>query len=81
MMGQESLPGDSDLQAVSGKEYIECQPRFVIMAKMSTCPCGWTIISPQGEGDVKKHMMMHLRDAHPGTIMTEDEIGKTIKTV
>ena len=53
----------------------------VIMAKMSTCPCGWTIISPQGEGDVKKHMMMHLRDAHPGTVMTEDEIGKTIKTV
>ena len=51
------------------------------MAKMSTCPCGWTIISPQGEGDVKKHMMIHLRDAHPGTVMTEDEIGKTIKTV
>ncbi len=54
---------------------------LVIMGKMSTCPCGWTIISPQGEGDVKKHMMIHLRDAHPGAAMSEDEIGKTIKTV
>jgi len=53
----------------------------VIMGKMSTCPCGWTIISPQGEGDVKKHMMIHLHDALPGAAMSEEEIGKTIKTV
>ncbi len=51
------------------------------MGKMSTCPCGWTIISPQGEDDVKKHMIIHLRDTHPGTAVTEAEIGKTIKTV
>ena len=51
------------------------------MAKMLTCPCGWTIISPQGEEDVKKHIMMHLHDTHPGTNMTEEEIRKIIKTV
>jgi len=51
------------------------------MAKMSTCPCGFTVISPRGDEDVKKHMSIHLKDAHPGTSMTEEELGKTIKTV
>ncbi len=51
------------------------------MAKMSTCPCGFTVISPQGEEDIKKHMSMHLRDSHPGTNVTEEELGKTIKSV
>ena len=51
------------------------------MAKMSTCPCGFTVISPRGDEDVKKHMSIHLKDAHPGTSMTDEEIGKTIKTV
>jgi predicted small metal-binding protein len=48
---------------------------------MLTCDCGWTIISPQGEGDVKKRAMMHLRDAHPGMSMTEEETRKLIKSV
>jgi len=52
-----------------------------MMASMLTCPCGWTIISPQGVGDVKKHTVMHLHDIHPGMTMTEEEIGKIIKTV
>jgi len=51
------------------------------MGKMSTCPCGFTIISPQGEEDVKKHMSIHLRDVHPGTSVTDEELRKTIKTI
>ena len=51
------------------------------MASMLTCPCGWTIISPQGVEEVKKHTVMHLHDIHPGMTMTEEEIGKIIKTV
>jgi hypothetical protein len=35
----------------------------VAMAKLITCPCGWTIISPQGEDDVRKHAAIHMRDA------------------
>ena len=51
------------------------------MAKMLTCACGWTVISPQGEDDVKKHTMIHLADTHPGTTITGEEIRKMIKTV
>ncbi len=51
------------------------------MASMLTCPCGWTIISPQGVQEVKKHTVIHLHDIHPGMKMTEEEIGKIIKTV
>jgi len=51
------------------------------MASMLTCPCGWTIISPQGVDEVKKHTKMHLGDIHPGMTMTEEEIGKIIKTI
>ncbi len=51
------------------------------MAKMVTCACGWTLISPQGEEDVKKHITIHLSDSHPGTVMTREEIAKEIKTV
>jgi predicted small metal-binding protein len=51
------------------------------MAHMTTCPCGWTVISPQGQEDVKKHLGLHLRDTHPGTSVTDEEIGKMIKTI
>ena len=51
------------------------------MAKMITCPCGWTIISPQGEDDVKKHVAIHMRDTHPSTEMTEEEIKENMKSV
>ena len=44
------------------------------MAKMMSCECGWTLISPMGEGDVKKHAMMHVADAHPGMKMTNDQM-------
>jgi hypothetical protein len=51
------------------------------MAKMMSCECGWTLISPMGEGDVKKHAMMHMADAHPGMKMTNDQMMKMIKSV
>src|SRR5436309_2045011 len=62
------------------KQYYRVLNREIIMAMMSTCPCGFTVISPRGDEDVKKHMSIHLKDAHPGTSMTEEELGKTIKT-
>jgi hypothetical protein len=51
------------------------------MAKMLSCPCGWTLISPQGDEDIKKHARIHARDCHPGLTETEDEVGKMIKSV
>jgi predicted small metal-binding protein len=51
------------------------------MAKMLSCPCGWTLISPQGDKDIKKHAMIHAKDCHPGLTETEDEVVKMIKTV
>jgi hypothetical protein len=51
------------------------------MAKGMMCDCGWTIISPMGEGDVKKHAMMHVQDAHPGMHMSDQDIMKMMKTM
>jgi hypothetical protein len=51
------------------------------MAKMNTCPCGWTIISPLGEEDVLKHTKIHLADNHPGSAITDDEIRKKLVTI
>jgi len=51
------------------------------MAKMISCDCGWTVISPRGEADVKKHAMIHVKDAHPGMNMTEEQTAKLIKTI
>ncbi len=51
------------------------------MGKMVTCACGWTVISPVGDEDVKKHILIHLSDTHPGTMVSEDEIRTMIKSV
>ena len=51
------------------------------MAKMVSCACGWTLISPQGDEDVKKHTMIHVKDTHPGMTMTQDDLTKMIKSV
>ncbi|MDA4114216.1 MAG: hypothetical protein OK474_09240 [Thaumarchaeota archaeon] len=46
------------------------------MAKMGVCACGWTVISPLGQEDIKKHVMIHLKDNHPGTILTDEDIRR-----
>ncbi|MGA6989937.1 MAG: hypothetical protein WBX81_05945 [Nitrososphaeraceae archaeon] len=46
---------------------------------MLSCPCGWTLISPQGVEDV--NALIHAKDCHPGLTETEDEVLKMIKTV
>lgn len=51
------------------------------MAHMTTCPCGWTIISPQGANDVKMHVSMHLKEYHPGIVQTEAELLAKIKPI
>jgi hypothetical protein len=51
------------------------------MAKMMSCECGWTLITPMGEADLKKHAMMHVADAHPGMKVTDDMMNKMMKTV
>jgi len=51
------------------------------MANMATCACGWTIISPVGAEDVKKHILIHLSDTHPGTKVTGEEIKTMIKAI
>jgi len=34
-----------------------------------------------GEGDLKKHAMMHISDAHRGMKMTDGQMKKMMKTV
>jgi len=51
------------------------------MANIATCACGWTVISPMGAEDVKKHILIHLQDSHPGTAVSEGEIRAMIKTL
>lgn len=51
------------------------------MANIATCACGWTIISPIGVEDVKKHLVIHLHDNHPGASVSEEEIRTMIKTL
>ena len=51
------------------------------MAKMMSCECGWTLITPMGENDIKKHAMMHVLDAHPGMKMSDTDMMKMMKTV
>ena len=48
---------------------------------MVTCPCGWTVISPQGEEEATKHIRIHLQDIHPETSITDEEIAKMIRSV
>ncbi len=63
------------------KKYIRNHLQKQFMAKMLSCPCGWTLISPQGVEDIKKHAMIHAKDYHPGLTETEDEVAKMIKTI
>jgi predicted small metal-binding protein len=49
------------------------------VAAMNVCSCGWTIVSPQGPEDVRKHTVIHLKDVHPGSVMTPEEIMAHIK--
>ena len=51
------------------------------MAKMITCACGWTVISPQGEEQAVKHIRIHLSDIHPETSVTDAEINSMVKSV
>jgi hypothetical protein len=45
-----------------------------------SCECGWTLITPMGESDLKKHAMMHIADGHPSMRMTDDMMKKVMKT-
>lgn len=51
------------------------------MGSMFNCPCGWMLITQEGEEDLKMHIKIHLADAHSGTVMSDEDIGKAIKTV
>jgi len=51
------------------------------MGHMFTCSCSWTIITQEGEDDLKMHIKIHLADAHPGTTMSDEDIRRAIKTV
>ena len=46
------------------------------MGNMFNCPCGWTLITQEGEEDLKMHIRMHLTDAHAETSMSDEEIGE-----
>ena len=52
---------------------------FCCMAAMNTCSCGWTIISPIGAEDCAMHTMIHLKEHHPGTVMSREEIMAHVK--
>jgi len=52
-----------------------------VMGHMYSCPCSWTLITQEGEEDLKMHIKIHMADAHPGTTMNDEDIGKAIKAV
>jgi predicted small metal-binding protein len=51
------------------------------MASMVSCDCGWTLVSPAGDADVKKHAKMHASDAHPGMTITDEQLTGMIKRI
>ncbi len=51
------------------------------MTAIGTCPCGWSMVSPQGGEDVKKHAMIHMKEFHPDTVVTPEELMTHIKEV
>jgi predicted small metal-binding protein len=56
------------------------QPDILIMTKIASCPCGWTVISPQGEEEAAKHSRIHLQDIHPEASISDAEIAKMIRS-
>jgi hypothetical protein len=55
--------------------------RIHAMGHMFTCPCNWTLITQEGEEDLKMHVKIHMSDAHPGSAMSDEDIAKAIKTM
>jgi len=51
------------------------------MASMIACDCGWTLVSPSGDADIKKHAAIHVSDAHPGMSVTEEQMNEMIKRI
>jgi len=51
------------------------------MASMVSCDCGWTLVSPAGDADIKKHAMIHAEDAHPGMQISDEQMSKMIKQI
>jgi hypothetical protein len=51
------------------------------MGHIFACACSWTLITQEGEEDLKMHVKIHLADAHPGMTMSDEDIRKAIKTV
>jgi predicted small metal-binding protein len=52
-----------------------------VLGQMFTCTCSWTLITQEGEEDLKMHIKIHMADAHPGTEMSDEDVRKAIKTV
>jgi hypothetical protein len=55
--------------------------RLAAMASMISCDCGWTLVSPAGDDDVKKHASIHVADAHPGMTVTDEQASGMIKRI
>lgn len=51
------------------------------MGHMFACACGWTLITQEGEADALMHAKIHMADAHPGTVIVDEDIRKKIRTV
>ena len=51
------------------------------MGHMFTCSCNWTLITQEGEDDLIAHVRIHVADAHPGTVMSDEDIRKAVKMV
>ena len=85
---QQSMPkGGASNRPPGGKnrrsrqDYNKRHPAVGRMGHMFTCPCSWTLITQEGEEDLKMHIKIHMTDAHPGAAMNDEDIGKAIRTV
>jgi len=72
-------PGVLVLTAVPEDKYTDVE--IACMGAIGTCPCGWAIVSPLGVEDVKKYAMMHMKEHHPETVVTPEELMAYIKQV
>jgi hypothetical protein len=68
------------LSGTIGKVRLSHEHDILRMAKMMSCECGWTMITPMSEGELRKHAKMHVVDADPGMRMSDADTKKMMKT-
>ena len=95
LAGDADLGNDTEYSIVRGKSPISpgstsnarYSRNWAMLARgcpwpqMIACDCGWTLVSPAGDADIKKHATMHVNDAHTGMNVTDEQMKEMIKHI